>query len=305
MNDLELAQRIAAHFFGRTPQTLTPIMGKGSVNHIFLAGLTGTEIVIRLSDIGDKDRALKFYQKEQWCIEQATALGIPGPTVLAVDALDGRPYMLQTRVAGVNGADNAQSDEAICFTLGQYARRIHSISLNGFGEDLADFHRGDGLARWQRWMDYNLDSLTTHDPLLALGVYERKQAKVIRHRFEVLKNIPVNLALNHGDLSPRNTMVDTAGRVALLDWGCAEAHLAPHYDLLCLMQQENYREAHLHSFVAGYGLSADAFARVRVELDSLMLLKAFDLVRWAMDRKPERIAEKVEAARRIVQSSLS
>ena len=302
-----LAKRIATHHFNNAPKMLSPIVGKGSVNHIFLAIRDEVEIIIRLSDIGDQDRALKFYEKERWCIEQATALGIPSPTVLALDVMDERPYMLQTRLRGVNGEDSALSDEAICFTLGQYAQRIHSILLSGFGEDLTDFRRGDGLARWQRWVDYNLNSLTAHDPLIKLGVYELKQAEAICHRFFLLKTMPVTLALTHGDLSPRNTLVDGvdgAGRIALLDWGCAEAHLAPHYDLLCLMQQDNYREAHLHSFVAGYGFSSDEFARVSAELDNLMLLKAFDLVRWAIDRKPERIAEKVDDARRVMQTLL-
>ena len=305
MNDLDLAQRIASQFFGCTPQTLRPIVGKGSVNHIFVAGLDEAEIVIRLSAIGDKDRAMKFYQKEQWCIEQATELGIPGPTVLALDVLDGRPYMLQTCVAGVNGEDSALGDEAICFALGQYARRIHSIALNGFGEELADFHRGDGMTRWQGWVVYNLDSLTPDDALRTLGVYEREQAEAIRYRFELLKNMPVTLALTHGDLSARNTIVDDIGRIALLDWGCAEAHLAPHYDLLCLTQQAHFREAHLHSFAAGYGLSADAFARVSAELTSLKLLKAFDLVRWAIDRSPTHLREKVDDARRTVLATMN
>ena len=296
-----LAKRIAAHHFSNAPQTLTPIVGKGSVNHIFLVARDGAEIVIRLSDIHDQERALRFYEKERWCIEQATALGIPGPTVLALDVMDERPYMLQTRVRGLNGEDSTLGDKAICFTLGQYARRIHSITLSGFGEDLADFHRSDGMAQWRRWVNYNSDSLTEDDPLLALGVYSPKQTPAIRHCFELLKTQQVVLALNHGDLSARNTVVDESGHITLLDWGCAEAHLVPHYDLLCMMQQDNFREAQLQAFVAGYGLSADEFARVRVELNGLRLLKAFDLVRWAIDRNPARVQEKVKRARYILQ----
>ncbi len=138
--------------------------------------------------------------------------------------------------------------------------------------------------------------------LLHEGVYERSQTEAIRHRFELLESQHVIFALNHGDLSPRNTIVDEAGHIVLLDWGCAEAHLVPHYELLCMMQQDNFQESRLQAFTSGYGLSANRFADVRVELDSLRLLKAFDLVRWAIDRNPARVQEKAENAQHVMQS---
>ena len=99
-------------------------------------------------------------------------------------------------------------------------------------------------------------------------------------------------------------MVDATGQVSLLDWGSAEAHLVPHYDLLEILRRLPPSDARFQAFLGGYGLDEAEFAALLPEVRSLALLKAFDLTRWAIDRCPARIEEIAEQARQVVEQQL-
>ncbi len=211
--DMELATQVATAFLRRPVHAIAPIRGKGSVNLIFTAQARNAAVVVRMSKPEDAGRGLLFYEKEAWCLAHAAAAGIPGPQVLEIGRWDGRPYMLQTLVAGVNGEDSGGMKPHIWRVLGRYARKIHAIALDGFGESLADFQKGNAQAEWRAYVDYNLRSLTPDDPLLRLNVYRPDQADAIRHVFQTLREATVRIGLNHYDLAIRNTMVDAAGEV--------------------------------------------------------------------------------------------
>lgn len=303
--DLALATDIAAAFLGQAVYQITPIRDKGLVNQIFTVQTAETAVVVRMSKPEDEDRGLLFYEKEAWCLEQAAALGIPGPKVLAIGRMGTRPYMLQTLVTGVNGEDSPVDAKHIWYMLGQYARLIHTITLDGFGETLADFHAGNAQDHWQTWLDYNLDSLAPTDPLLRLAVYSTDQVAEIRHIFQALRATTFRIGLNHNDLTARNTIVDETGQVNLLDWGSAEAHLVPHYDLLEILRWQHPNDERFRAFLLGYQLDQAELATLLREIRSLALLKAFDLTRWAIDRCPARIDEIAAQARKLVRQQVA
>ena len=64
------------------------------------------------------------------------------------------------------------------------------------------------------------------------------------------------MGLNHYDLAIRNTVVDEKGQISLLDWGSAEAHLVPHYDLLEILRWQHPSDEGFRAFELGYGLDA-------------------------------------------------
>lgn len=45
--------------------------------------------------------------------------------------------------------------------LGTYARNIHAIPTNGFGDKIEDFDTGHAQDGWLRFVDYNLGELAT------------------------------------------------------------------------------------------------------------------------------------------------
>lgn len=305
-----LAATIAADFLHERVESVTPLLGLGIVNQIFVVQTSGTTVVVRMNDDA---RAQQDYAKERWCMEQAAAHGVPGPQVLVLGERENFAYMLQTFATGTHGADPALDSQAIWRALGQYAQRIHAIPVVGYGEQLADgaqkrfaapTHPGfDGT--WSGFIQYNVESLTAQDPLLTLGVLTQAQAKLIRQQFEALHAQTFTFGLTHGDLSLKNTIVDPAGQVILLDWGSAEVHITPHWEIIQLLDGQtavNISPAlALQAFLDGYGLSADEFAAHQPILWVLRLLRALDKVRWALDCCPEKLPNFATAAQQLIQ----
>lgn len=298
-NDSAVASDIAAAFLREQVRSVRPI-GQGSNNKNFLVETANGRAVVKLSQGHRQHRALQDYRKEKWCIEQSSTLGVPGPSVLSVGEIDGNAFMIETFVEGINGKQVEGDRTSIWRKLGEYARLTHSIKVTGWGEDFFDDTPGGQRASWLKHLTYNIESLTDGDPLIDLGVLTRDLLPVARRLLEELRDKTFQFGLNHGDLAMWNTLVEPSGQVNLLDWGSAEAHIVPHFDLLYVIRQ-HLRDGtptieEMAAFRQGYGLSDEEHARLKPELDRLFLLIRFDKLRWAIDRNPSRIEEYVGRA---------
>ncbi len=307
ISDKNIAAKIASEFLG-CAKVQIKFIGKGSNNKNYLARLKEREIVVKLSFTHKEYKALEDYHKEKWCIERASEKGVPGPTVLGLGRSQGRAYMIETFVPGINGV-KIKNKLQIWKQLGKYAKRIHSIEASGFGENLTNSKKKIFKGSWKKYLDYNIKSLTDTDKLITLNVITKDQSKVVKKIFQDIKRQKFIFGLNHGDISASNVLVDTSGTVSLLDWGCAEVHIIPHFDIMgilsCMMEQRKPTDAEFSEFLKGYGMSQKRFASLRHELNRLMLLIAFDKLRWAIDRNPIKIKEFSKKAKRILRRIFS
>jgi aminoglycoside phosphotransferase (APT) family kinase protein len=116
---------------------------------------------------------------------------------------------------------------------------------------------------------------------------------------EALAQVPLTFGLSHGDLAARNVLVRPDGVLVLIDWGSAACGPVPYTDLLTLYahhdQDDDPSGQDLAAFAAGYGLDLD---EIRPTLEAVRRLTALDLVRWAAERRPDRLPELVDSARR-------
>jgi len=299
-NDEAVASAIAAAFLHERVRSVRPI-GQGSNNRNVLVETANGRAVIKLSHAHRRHRALQDYRKEKWCIEQSSALGVPGPSVLSVDEFNGNAFMIETFVEGINGKQVEGDRTVIWRKLGEYAKLTHSIQVTGWGEDLFDDRPGGQRASWLKYLTYNIESLTDDDPLIDLGVLTRDLSRVARRLLEELGDKTFPFGLNHGDLALWNTLVEPSGKTNLLDWGSAEAHIVPHFDVLYVFRQHlRYGTPTIEEMAAfrqGYGLSDEEYERLKPELDRLYLLIRFDKLRWAIDRNPSRTKEYVDRAK--------
>jgi hypothetical protein len=182
--------------------------------------------------------------------------------------------------------------------------------VKGFGENVIDpvhgefqspSHAGsDGT--WQGYVQYNINSLTEYDRLIKLGVITQMESQRVRKLFENLKKETFRFGLNHGDISLKNTIVNQTNQVILLDWGNAAVSVVPHgtviqlmhYQILELEEAPNIEE--FKAFLDGYGISVKDLAEMR----HLLLLRAFDNLRWAIDRSPDLIEPYTLFAKQVV-----
>ncbi len=301
----KVAREIVRDAFGQEP-TQTPFpVGHGVVNHVYGTQVGGRTLVVRFSS---DEGAAGEHQKEAWCIQQATAAGIPGPEVHALGTLSGTSYMIQTYLEGIKGEEAPSLGPHVWQELGRYARLSHSIPVQGYGGHLADAGRGlfsnAHTATWAAFIDYNIASLSANDALLELGVYTTRQRGEIASLFDSLKTEAFQFGLCHNDLKPGNTIISPNGEVALLDWGSAMVHIVPHMDVAEILRWQDPEGQHVRSFLEGYGLSWTEFKALLPQVEALQLIGAFDLVRWAIDRRPARVAECAARAKRLLERTL-
>ncbi|MFC5649611.1 phosphotransferase [Paenibacillus solisilvae] len=300
------AERIAGGFLAEQVKTSYRIIEKGIDNQVCVVETESRKVAVRMNA---KD-TFPSYIKEKWCIEQAAAVGILGPEVLSIGIVDETAYMIQTFIDGDNGLESTIPKSDVWRRLGEYAKLIHSIQVKGYGKNLIDPVHGEFQSpshaesdgSWQGYVQYNINSLTEHDRLIQLGIITPKESQRVRKLFENVKKETFPFGLHHGDLSVKNTIVNKANQVILLDWNNAEVSVVPHetviqvmqYQMLGLKEGPNMEE--FKAFLDGYGISENDLADMR----HVLLLRAFDNLRWAIDRSPDRIEAYAAFAKHVV-----
>ena len=71
------------------------------------------------------------------------------------------------------------------------------------------------------------------------------------------------------------------------------------------MLENDPDDGEIQSFLDGYGISQSEFAEMLPTLESLLLLRAFDKLRWAIDSAIEELERYIIHARRAVERKLS
>lgn len=298
--DAALAGRIAAAR-NLSPDPVVELQG-GSVNHTFVVGAERDRVVIRFAM--DPLRTNDFLI-ETWCLPLAAAHEIPSPEVLAHGELDGVPYLVQSYVEHL--PLDAVSRHELWKTLGTYARRINELPIAADAPDGLFTRFGRDLpAAWQAHLDYNLNALGPNDPLAGLGVYAEEDQPDLQKMIMKLGEEPMQFGLSHGDLAARNVLVDQDQQLVLIDWGAASCGPVPYTDLQTFEVERIHdidpTPDDLAAYADGYGLDLGEIGATWI---AMRKLRALDLVRWALDQRPDRVADLVARARLELRRSIS
>jgi len=296
--DEELVREIA-ELQGLRPGRVDPVRGQGSVNRVFVISSDTSRFVVRFPV--DPLRRDEF-DVETWCLTQADAHGIPSPQVVARGHLRKVPYLIQTFVEGTPATQHPAAESRR--TLAAYARVVHTIPLTADAPDglFSRFGRDLHLA-WQAHLTYNRDQLSSDDLLIKLGVYPADLQPRLRSGLTRLGSLEWSYGLRHGDLAPRNLLVPPAGLPVLIDWGSASAGPVPYGDLLPAVKMHRATgqpsTADLHAYAADLGTPLEQVVDI---IEDLLLLDALDLVRWAIDQRPDRLGDVVASAQLHIQA---
>ncbi|GAA3689663.1 hypothetical protein GCM10022204_00410 [Microlunatus aurantiacus] len=272
----------------------------GNQNHVVRLRTAVSDVVLRYAR--DTDRlTMDPFDVEQWCSRAAAAVGIPTPATLARAEVGGHSVIVQEFVPGAPAdADDRRAWEAI----GGVAAALADIDLADAPEGLFSRFGRDLDAAWEAHLDYNLAALTPGDQLLELGAYTPDQREPLRRLVAGLRRHRLQQGLGHGDLSTRNLIADPAGGYVVLDWGSAAVGPTPWTDLelirrwhaiddpVSVVSADAWR-----AVLTGVGSAGPSASEVETLLAELQVLHVLDVIRWAIDQKPERIPEFVRQAR--------
>ncbi len=272
------------------------ILGLGSVNQVFLLKGTKGEYILRLNSAQEK--GIEF-RKEAWCQQKARALGIPCPELFAFGELQDWVYLLMEYLPGKNGSQcTGQEQISIWQKLGCYAKKVHQIPEWGDSVVAAqEFH-----ANWQARLSYNLARLNSSDSLLREQGLNPKLHRNISHRLQQLRGMNLNVGLVHGDLCPRNTLVNQ-DEVYLLDWGTAQINVIPHLEMVQVMNAGEANTEAWEAFLDGMGFSLRDFESIQHEVQLIHLLHSIDTYRWAETYAKEHLNRYFEAILRAMEGA--
>lgn len=287
---------------GLEPRTVAQVADKGSVNFVFVVETGSDRWVIRTPKDG---RSPDVFAAERWCASQAQSMKVPTPSIPFVGISEGRAYSVQAFVDGCRGNDMPQQGD-LWSALGRHGARINRIEptsdapaglFTRFGRQLA--------SAWTAHLDYNFEQLHARDELVLRGILSREEQELVRSSVDRLRESPQRFGLSHGDLALRNLIVtDDAGPV-LIDWGSASFGPVPWPDLL-IIDRDRRREGasvqRMMKFATAGG--TDIVAQWKT-FTGFRLLHHVDLVRWAIERRPDRIADTVVGLREVLNDQTS
>ncbi len=223
--------------------------------------------IVRLNENRAK---LNPFLKEQWVTARMRTEGLPVADILEVGD-DPLPYMILRKSPG-EPATFQPDRKRIIRDLGGYAARINCIRTHGFG---AAFDRSPEPSSHQRsWNEFLSGEFQLEKRLRALrrfGMVARPQLDKIGALLESACGKGRTAALNHGDLRPKNVLVDEKGRIsAILDWENCSSNLAPEWELSLALHDLSIDEK--EEFIAGYGLNPKAVSAIAPTMKALNLM---------------------------------
>lgn len=281
------AIKIIEDYTGRMVISVSPIMNRGRVNQIFALETTKEKYILR-TDLSEN--TTYRYQKEMWCAKVSHDQGVLTPTIHALGLDRGHPYMIMSHVEGKNGDESTEKEkDKIWYELGKYMQKIHSIQVEGYGERMTS--PGIFKDSWLSFIEYNISSLNPADKVRRLGVITKKESEKIKAIFNELLNTKFNFGLNHYDLSLKNTILTSSGETHLIDWGSAIVAPVPHLDIAEILDSSlDEHSKQFGAFLQGYGFTFQQYEKIMDEIVKVNLLIHIDKLRWAIDRKKEKIA---------------
>ena len=107
---------------------------EGAENDVVIVKGATASVVVRLYKDEDSDEAIPEYEKEQWCLQAASAASIPSPEVLQIGTCRGRAYMVLTWIPGETSRHSNFETRSVYRHLGKYAKIVHSIEVDSQGQ---------------------------------------------------------------------------------------------------------------------------------------------------------------------------
>ena len=266
---------------GEAPLSIRPIVG-GLVNAVFDVKTRQAQLIFRVQF--DRHHLVGVFRKEEWCMERARAVGVPGPEAVAVGIHGLHAYAVHTKLPGVVGSRYAGDIDQVWRRIGRHACRFHQVKALGFGEHLGGPVGESPDTTLHGWVDW-WDGFVFGTPLLVdrnvLSARAFDEARAILSQIGHWSGEP---RLCHGNLALGNVIVDESGEVFILDWGNAAGHLAPEFDVAELHAWSLDPEPPgLRAFLDGYGLSTSECEAKRDSLKVLQLWRSLSSARWMLE----------------------
>ncbi len=283
----QMAKKVVEHHFGKTVENIE-FNAAGKSNFVFDIVTTEGNFIVKIGGLKTK---FKDFLKEQWATQKALQAGVPVAEILEVgDEVIPLPYMLQWRVDGTEAIHHPDRLK-ILNKLGKYARIIHSIPTNGFGQ-VFDWSKNK-LSKKRTWIEYLERELQVNEGLTFLdkhSILSKKKINKLHSEFEKIKKWKISPALNHCDLRLKNVIVNDAGNIkALIDWEHCSSNAAPYWDLSIALHDLSIDGK--QKFLEGYELDIVEFSKKAYSLTLFNIMNYIPALQRILKKKDKKKLE--------------
>jgi fructosamine-3-kinase len=286
-----------AQSLGAMVQSAEELTG-GNQNHVVRVRTADDDLVVRFARDPEHDR--DTFDIEAWCLRSAARTGLDTSRLVARGEFGGTSYLV---VRYVPGSRPDPGDSTAWRAIGTFVAGLRAFPINEAPGDLFSRFGRDLDAAWESHLDYNLTSLVPEDPLIELGVYPSSWQRLLQKIVQSSAARKLHQGVIHGDLSHRN-LVRNGDDYMVIDWGTTSVGPVMWGDFECLYTwhlvpdvESPVSDEAWTRVLEGAGLTrADAEPIVQ----ELVVLHALDLVRWAIDQRPDRLAEIAGHSRKVI-----
>lgn len=276
-----MAKKVAAHYFGKGIKKIQ-FKPAGKTNFVFDIKTKDGDYIVRIANTGGK---INDFIKEQWATQKATKRGVPVPEILEVgNEVINMPYMLQHKMEGKE-AMNHPERLSIIHELGRYAKKIHTIATEGFGNNFN--WSGNILSRQETWPEFLDKELQVAERIRFLHknkLLTPQKIKKLTGLIIEIKKWKIPPTLNHCDLRLKNVIANENGKImAILDWENCSSNIAPYWDLSIALHDLSIDAK--QKFLEGYGLDIKEFNRNAYALTVFNLINYIPSLQIIIDKK--------------------
>ncbi len=267
--------------FNKELKHVEEIVGKGVVNRVFKCEVGEFKYILRLQNTAD---ALTNYTKEEWAMNLALSHNINTAQPIALGVRDNFSFSIQTFIEGFN-AEEYEDQVFVWRELGKIAKKIHTIQIEGFGENPKFEKNPNGHASWQDVVYWFEDRLSCDNLFLKFDIFTQDELEKLKDLIPVLLNWRITPVLCHGNLTPRNAILDKNNCLFVYDWGtsCGFPKEREFAEFVAWDVSEKHQEA----FFEGYGYSKEEYKKNKKSIYILAIMRLIDAARWGIEHKSD------------------
>jgi fructosamine-3-kinase len=294
----ETIRQIVVAALGEPATKVTLIPEQGNVNIAYDVDTRHGSFIVRVRF--DRDELHQFL-RERRCAELIRAEHDWTPQVLAIGKYEKHSYSIQEKVQGTVASQYKGDMNMIWEQVGRYAEFFHGIQTSGY---IYDAFR-EGPAASGPWCQWYFDYLgeASNSKLITQGLMTQKEFEAALEALAPLKSLEFSPTLAHGNLSPKNLMIDVNHKAYIIDWGTCQGHMGSELDVSELLAFDTPHE-HMQAYLRGHKLPADYVEQNQELLERLQLVRCFTSAHWLCETSSQReksvlrYVEKVRASLR-------
>jgi len=117
-----------------------------------------------------------------------------------------------------------------------------------------------------------------------------------------MKDKEYKVGLIHGDLSPRNIIVNDSS-MYLLDWGTAAIDIIPYNEFGIILIEGEADKEEFNSFLNGMGIDEKKYVEIKTTIRKSNILHRLDKYRWATDYDVENLKNYTDKLRQVYEKN--